>query len=249
MELFKLVFRSLWAIVILFSLSLITLFSPFHQFTTSIVSQNPLIGRARGKGMGAVFSTWKGLNVIRAYNPTPQQSNTTAQLDQRQKFSVIQSMMSKCLLFVRKGFELFQDGQTAFNEAMSRNILGAITGAYPNYAVDYPSVQLSDGTLIDLGTVAAADGGGALATVTWDRIAASGNGSVNDTINVIVFNPSKPFAISDFSSALRSAGIREIQCPADWVGDSIYLYIFATSELSGTVKSPSQYAGTLILGV
>jgi len=243
-NLFKLLHFS-WFILAAIMLSAVKLVSPFHQFTTSIVTQNPLIGRARGKGLGAVFSTWFGLNVVRSYNPTPQQSNSPAQLDQRQKFSVVQNLMSKLLLFVRDGFSAFQQGQTAFNEAMSRNIKSAITGTYPNYTIDHSKLSLSDGSLIDLGAVTI-NGEDPLEVVgTWERTAAEGNASVNDKVTMVVYCDEMPFALYSDPSIVRLDGEAVLAIPADWTPFDKYVHFKAGSELSGTVKSPSQYGGMI----
>ncbi len=236
-----------WFILAAMMMSAIKILSPLHQFELSIVTQNPLIGRARGKGMGAVFSTWFGLNVVRAYNPNPQQSNSPAQLEQRQKFSVTQELMSKLLFFVRDGFVAFQHGQTAFNEAMSRNLKNAITGAYPNYEIDHSALSLSDGPLIDLGNVSINEGTPNKITCAWDRITAVGNGSLNDSVTCVIYCAERDFAVYSPANLVRSDESIDISVPTDWSTLDKIVHFKAGSELSGTVKSPSQYGG-IILG-
>ncbi len=239
---FKLMHFS-WFILAAFMMSAVKLVSPFHQFSLSIVTQNPLIGRARGKGLGAVFSTWFGLNVVRAYNPSPQQSNTPAQLEQRMRFSLVQSLMSKLLFFVRDGFVAFQDGQTAFNEAMSRNLKNCITGTYPNLAIDNALISLSDGPLIDLGIVEAEESPLHTISGTWSRDTAEGNGSLMDKVTMVVYCEEEKFAIYSDPSCVRQDGQVDVVIPESWASFDKYVHFKAGSELSGTVKSPSQNAG------
>ena len=50
--------------------------------------------------------------------------------------------------YVNIGFSTStKNGQTAHNIAVSRMLLTGIKGTYPGYELDYPNIQVSDGTL------------------------------------------------------------------------------------------------------
>jgi len=215
------------------------LINPFHQFIRMAVTQNPITGRMKGQAGGMVFSKWFGLNTMRAYNPNPQKSETTKQLAQRQKFTIIQEVLSPALVFVRKGFELFTQGKTAFNVAMSKNLKSAITGAYPNFAVDYQKLVLSEGTLKDLGEVSDTAVSGHKVHCEWTRDGSDGDCDESDQVNICIMNTDTKEAVVAMGKGPRADGETTITVPASWIGDSCVV-IKAGSELSGTVKGPSQ---------
>ncbi|MEH0154494.1 DUF6266 family protein [Limibacter armeniacum] len=65
--------------------------------------QNPIIGRASGTMANAVFSTWKGINVLKS-KPLSNNSNTEAQQTQRSLFKTVVSMLKYFSQAARVGF-------------------------------------------------------------------------------------------------------------------------------------------------
>lgn len=240
------VFRFLAMLIAVAICNAITTVSPGTSFVRYAVVQNPITGKSRGKFGTAVFSKWKGLWTLRTYNDSPHDPQTTAQLTQRQKFSVIRTFVSKALLSVRLGFEDFQDGQTQFNEAMSRNMLGAITGAYPNFAVDYPNVAISDGALLVPPNFEATPGVAHTVDTAWDDNSGLGNALATDEITVVITNPDAAFSLNEIQTVARDLEGVAILCPEAWDGDTVYVHAFM-SDIATKVKSITMYGGSVVV--
>ncbi len=239
-----------FAIVMALFLDGLQILLPFIQVVKYAETQNPVTGRMRGLAGGMVFSKWNGMNTMRSYNANPQPSNTPKQLNQRAKFKLVQEFMSKALPIVRIGFAAFQIRQTAFNEAMSRALNNSVTGTPEIPTLDYPSIQVSDGSLIDLGEVTSVAEAGGHVVVEWTRDDDSGNGSANDPVYVLLVAPNMPFAVVSLGTIVSGAGVADLTVPADWDTEEVHVYIYkAGTELSGTVKSPSQYGGSVQIAV
>lgn len=85
------------------------------------VTQNPIIGRARGSVATTTFTTWKGLNVIKAKPITVANPSTAGQVRQRGRLRFISRLASRIAPVVRRNFALLAVGKTAFNAFSQAN--------------------------------------------------------------------------------------------------------------------------------
>jgi hypothetical protein len=108
--------------------------------------RNGILGSFSGKVGSVVFTTWKGIPVIRS---KPIRKNTVPsalQEDQRARFKLMTGFLKPLNDLLRQTFEQSAVGMSWYNKALSDN-RSAITGSYPNIAIDYPKIVLSKGRL------------------------------------------------------------------------------------------------------
>lgn len=79
------------------------------------VTQNPIIGRARGSVATTTFTTWKGLNVIKAKPIAVANPSTAGQVQQRGRIRFLSRLGSRVASVVRRNFAVLAVGKTAFN--------------------------------------------------------------------------------------------------------------------------------------
>ncbi len=119
----------------------------------------------------------------------------------------------------------------------------AITGAAPNFTVDYSLALLSRGSLsgalnpsTDLTTAGQV-------TFIWDDNSAEGNANATDKAMVLVYNPSKKESMYIVDGADRTAGSQVITIPNTYAGDTVELFMAFITADSGQVSN-SVYLGS-----
>ena len=108
--------------------------------------RNGILGSFSGKIGSVVFTSWKGIPVIRSkpirknINPSPLQEQ------QRARFKLISGFLKPLKDLLNQTFHQSAKGMSWFNKALSEN-KSAITGNYPFIAINYPKILLSKGKL------------------------------------------------------------------------------------------------------
>mgnify|MGYP001093506808 CR=1 FL=1 len=151
------------------------------------ITQNPIVGRARGKVSNNVFTTWKGLNVWKAKPITVSNPQTDGQLKQRSKFSILVAIASQLLAIVRIGFKEQAIGKTEVNAFNSTNQLNKYLNWTGNdWTPDPSKLQISKGSLGDtVVTPTTPINGSSSITITYPNTA-TGAQSLGDKIMVYV---------------------------------------------------------------
>ena len=131
--------------------------------------------------------------------------------------------------------------QTAFNAAMSYIVKNAVSGVFPNYALDFSRVLVSRGSLTQPSTPTVSMSAGR-ATITWNDNSGQGDAQPADVAMPLVFNSDKGEAVFSTAAATRADQSAELNFPADWNGDTVELYIgFASAD--GINVANSVYLG------
>lgn len=84
--------------------------------------QNPLTGRSSGSFAGAIFSTWKGKNVVRSKPIEVKPSNTLAQIKNRNRLKATAEASKGCRIIIDKTFKPEAVGKTEQNVFVSKNL-------------------------------------------------------------------------------------------------------------------------------
>lgn len=84
--------------------------------------QNPIIGKATGSAAGMTFSSWKGLNIMRAKPVSSGKVAKPLQVSQRNKMTGIVVLMRAILPFIRLAFKEVAIAVTEANKFISKNI-------------------------------------------------------------------------------------------------------------------------------
>lgn len=205
------------------------------------------IGTFKGKTGQVVVANWRGTLVGRK---TPTKSNkpgTEDQKDQRSKFGLVTHFFRGLGAIVKLGYQYQKTGPTPLNAAVRYNLENAVTGIYPNYALNYSKIVLSNPSgvgEIDGGFApTAVPAAGSVVTVAWqiNRNAYKAT-SPDDRLSIIIYSLTKKRLIVYEQVVLRSALSYEVELPYLFTGDDCLGYMFFTSP-KGKDVSTSEYLG------
>jgi hypothetical protein len=201
-----------------------------------------ILGGFSGKVGTVVGASWKGIAYMRSLPQKVKNPRTELQRKQRSKFSITVELLKPMTAFLRTGWKLYAHRQSAFNAATSYTLENAITGAYPDFEIDASKVLVSRGALTPALNGAANSAGGNL-TITWVDNSGSGAAKETDKALIAVSNLSKGAAVTDAAGKERKDGTQTVELPADWIGDSVDVFLGFISE-DGKEVANSVYLGS-----
>lgn len=210
-----------------------------------------ILGNVSGKVGNVVGGTWKGINYLRTMAASVNNPNTELQVSQRLKFCTVVKFLQPITEFIRVGYKAQAVKMTAFNAAFSYIFHNALTGKFPDFAIDYPGVMVSRGNMVGALNPVCSSNEAAKVILSWEPGSGSGQGSETDTAIYVIFNASKQEAVYSLNAGTRADGSAEVTLPASYSGDTVHCYIaFMTlsSVLAGQARnaiSNSSYAGSV----
>ena len=202
-----------------------------------------ILGGFSGKVGTVVGASWKGISYMRSLPLKVKNPRTEPQMNQRTKFAVTLKFLKPMTGLLRTGWKMYAYKKSPFNAAMSYTIDNAITGAYPNYSIDPSKVLISRGPLAPATNVVASPISGTI-NLEWDDTGSSSFIKQTDKTLLAVLNPSKSQAVFDIAGEERSELTQSISLPADWVGNTVVVYLGFISE-DGKEVANSVYAGSV----
>lgn len=152
------------------------------------VTQNPHIGRSKNAFATAVFSTWKGRNVMRGKPISVHNPDSPEQKKQRGAFGATVQLWTRDLSAHKRGFNSFASRMTEVNAFVQQNINKSVSSNTSGDVItDFDKLILSLGPLpqaLDLDVTAAAG----IYTVSWDGNPLNylPNQAANDTLSLAV---------------------------------------------------------------
>jgi hypothetical protein len=203
-----------------------------------------ILGGFSGKVGTVVGASWKGIAYMRSLPQKVRNPRTEPQRMQRSKFALTLAFLKPMNGLLRMGWKLYAHRQSPINAAMSYTIANAITGAYPNYAIDASKVFISRGSLSPaLNASATAVAGGTVA-FAWSDNSGSSTARQTDKALLAVVNPDKSEAVFETAGAGRSAGTQAVVTPSDWLGETVHAYIGFIAD-DGRDLANSVYLGAI----
>lgn len=126
---------------------------------------------------------------------------------------------------------------------MSYIVKNAITGASPNYALDYTKVMVSQGGLTQV-TDGAVNWTAAQSKLTfsWTDNSGVGNALATDKAMPFIYNKDKNETIYHTAGATRTTHTMDVTVPNNWEGDKVEVYLGMVSE-DGSLVADSIYLG------
>ena len=201
-----------------------------------------ILGGFSGKVGTVVGSNWKGISYMRGRAQSVKNPRTEGQMEQRSKFALTLDFLKPITAYVRTGYKTYASKQTAFNAAMSYIVKNAISGAFPNYALDYSFALVSRGNLTQPLNANATLTSGKV-TISWTDNSGQGDAQPTDVAMPLAFNTDKGEAVFSTNSATRADQSAELNFPADWVGDTVEIYLGFISA-DGINVANSLYLGS-----
>ncbi|HVY73881.1 MAG TPA: DUF6266 family protein [Puia sp.] len=200
-----------------------------------------ILGSFRGKVGNMVASTWRGKDTIRS-KPGPRKTGfSPEQLQQQARFAAMVKFLKPLSDLLNQVYDGSAVGMTGFNKACSYSIQNGISGAYPNFTINYPMVQLGQGNLPNVESVQAASAAAGRLTLTWPDNSGNGKAAADDKAFVAVYCEALDRWIFRQNAAARSAGTFTLDAPA-FSGKPVQTWLgFVPNK--GKLATTSLYAG------
>lgn len=197
-----------------------------------------VLGGFSGKLGNVVGASWKGIDYMRIKPANVANPKTQGQLDQRSKFALVLNFLQSMTVFVRLGFKLYATKKTQFNSAMSYLLGNAITGAYPDFTLDYSKVLVSKGNLTGAVNASAVSDTPGEVAYAWDDNSGSGSAAATDVALLLAYSPAKNISVYLTSGAVRSDGAATLNLPNDFSGDDVEVYLgFMSGDATDVANS------------
>jgi hypothetical protein len=180
------------------------------------VVQNTLIGRARQKIGGSVFSSWKGINVLKSKPLTVANPRTDAQQVQRDALKILTAFYRQVSGAIQVGFKQQAIQKSEFNAFTSYNLKNAIdkSGA-PTAALVLTQMLVAQGTMATTPTLTGvASAGTGEVEITFGTALTGPGQSANDKAFLVVYNGTTETAYTGASDGIRSDGSVSLELPA-----------------------------------
>lgn len=201
-----------------------------------------ILGPVSGTVGTVIGGSWKGIAYLRSQPSKRKRNPTVDQLDHQLKFSVVVNFIQTMTDLLQLTFKKYAIKMSQYNAAFSYNYHNAITGASPDYAIDFTKALVSRGELPNA-TAPAATVTGKTVFFTWTDNSGAGSAAATDKAVLAVFCPNLNLAQYSTNSAERSAGAASIDVTG-FSGQTIETWIAFLSE-DGKEAANSIYTGEL----
>ncbi|WP_276088052.1 DUF6266 family protein [Pedobacter sp. JY14-1] len=210
-----------------------------------------ILGDVSGLVGNAVFTTWRGLDVVKE-RPTPTTKPATLPvLAARASFKLMTGFMNEdCAPLFAVGFQSVVKGMTPFNKALSLNRKEAVTGVYPALSIDYSKVVFAQGRLLSVMAPVLATTVDAQIDVSWENNAPAAVvppdplDPNDDKVTVVAYCPVKMGWAIKQGAAERSAEGYDLQVPVSWAGSMVHVWCYFVRS-DGKKVSDSEYLGVV----
>lgn len=209
----------------------------------AIINQG-ILGGVSGKIGNVIGGSWKGIDYLRIKPSSVANPKTEGQVNQRTKFATVLNFLQPMTDFLRVGFKLYANKMTQFNAAMSYNLKNGVTGAYPNYSIDFANALITRGNLTGASNGAASSPAAATVELTWTDNSGSGSAMVTDLSLILIYNQTKKECVFTTAGPVRSAGTESIPLPPEYSGDDVEVFLGFVSE-DRTKVANSSYLGSV----
>lgn len=206
-----------------------------------------MFGNFYGKIGQLVGSSWRGIDYLRSLpRINKNRQPTAAQLEQQMRFSMMTAFLNPIRDLFDIGYRNAPSTATTYNHALAENVRTAITGVYPDLAIDFSQVQLSRGALpvgAEASVLAAA---GRELQFRWLDNSGKLKAVAKDLAVALVYCPELKDAEYSVGRAIRSDQSLSMSLPAEFAGREVETWIFWTSA-NGKNITATVYTGPAIV--
>ena len=163
-----------------------------------------ILGGFSGKVGSVIGGNWKGIDYMRSNGGRRNNAPTEKQLIQQLKFATTMRFVQPMAGLLALTFHGFAVQKTGINSAFAYTIKNAITGAFPDFSIDYSKALVSRGDLPNALGPAVTSGAGSLLTFSWTDNSGVGIAKPGDKAVLVAFCADLKQAIYTTSGGLRS---------------------------------------------
>jgi hypothetical protein len=173
------------------------------KLKTMATIEKGILGGFSGKVGTIIGGTWKGIDYMRSKANKRTFVPSQKQLEQQLKFALMMRFLQPMSKLLEISFHDFAIRKTGINCAFKYNFKEAITGDFPDYAIDYSKALVSRGNLPNVLGPTAISGAGSIVTWSWtDNNSSTAN--PNDEAILLAYCPTMKQAIFTSSGVKRS---------------------------------------------
>lgn len=202
-----------------------------------------ILGGFSGKVGTIVGGSWKGVSYMRSPAQNIKNPRTAAQMGQRTKFGLVSADLQPLTPILRTGWKLHADGKSAFNAATAHTLANAITGTYPDYAIDPARILIARGSLTPAAGASVALTEGDI-RITWNDNSGTDAAKQTDRALITITCPAQRAAITNEDDATRADCCFPTPLPDEWIDATLHTYLGFISE-DGREVANSIYLGFL----
>ncbi len=194
----------------------------------------------RGTVGGIVGGRQYGQDTWRSLADTISNPNSVAQQIVRAKFKAVTQAVKMLGYAYRLGYKMFIADGKGPRALFSRQIHdNALQGdLQQGFTIDPTKVEISKGGLTPCHTIAAAVAPATqTVTVSWSDNTGVGDAEATDQLCYLLLNLTKETSIYGTDVATRAEESFSLTYPADWAGDTGYLYVFWNGKDKGCSSS------------
>ena len=207
-----------------------------------------ILGGFSGRIGNVVGSNIFGIDVMRSYQPNVANPRTSGQVSQRTKFSMVVQFLRQFNYILSIGFKLRAINMSAFNAAVALNLSQAVSGTAPDFTIDLPNLEISQGSLPGPVNASISAAAGTAISFGWNENNIPDLTDPGDKVILLVYNKTKNVFMSSIEGATRVDKTLEIY-PDDTVweaNDEIHAWMFLASADRSKI-SDSVYIGSSLL--
>lgn len=210
-----------------------------------IIVKKGAIGTVNGKVGDVVVTTHRGKLVVKDTPRLRSKRDKKPKSAQNFKISLISRFLSFFTEDVRIGFYRRAAKIAPFQRAVSYNIRHAVTGAFPDFSIDYSKIVFSEGAReIAWSGKVTAEGKGF--RISWEVPPSSKLKVIGkDKGHLMVYNHTKDRPVEFREISFERADLSyATTIPLSFFGDDLHVWLFFSSP-DGKTVSNSQYLGTV----
>lgn len=204
-----------------------------------------ILGGFSGTVGTVVGANWRGIDYMRSRTNRRSFTSSQKQIEQQQKFKLISQFQQPINGLLNQTFTSYAVKMTGANSALGYNLRNAVSGTYPDYAVDYSLFLVSRGDLQNGQNPSATAGGNGLVNFAWTNNAGSGKAQPTDKAILVVCCPELQQFVYTLDGADRSEETASFDVSA-FTGKTVQAWIGFTSD-TGTSIATSIYMGELTI--
>lgn len=197
------------------------------------VTQNPLIGRARKSFANNVFTTYKGLNVVKSKPLSVANPDSDKQKVYRAAQKMIVELYRAASAVIKLGFQQTANPLSPYNAFVSYNRLNAFdysTPPTPSWLTDLLLFAKGSMTSTEMTSVVLDESDGT-ATFTWNTASVDASQNANDTFNVVIVS-NQDYSVKHAVATVikRSAGTASLNVSGIVENEDYNVYTFFASS-------------------
>lgn len=209
---------------------------------------NTLIGPSSGRVGNAVFSTWKGINVLKEKPASVANPDTDPQQMRRSALRQMVSAFRQMPGAIRAGFKKLAVGKSEWNAFASYNLrFGFNYTTPPTATLVLADVLISKGTISSTGMVTnVSDVSSGTILATFLATVTDPGQSLTDRAIIAAYNSTLNDWTGGVTTAARSTGTANIPIPGSWVAtNSVRVYLGFYNPTSGESSDSVNAANTV----